>query len=882
MTPILFKADTVNANTYGLGALADCISCEVSEERNGPYELTMKYPVSGRLFQELKVERLVKAKPNDTSTDQLFRIYRITTPLNGVVSVYAQHISYDLAGVAALPIEEQIISPARAGALVFEKTATKHNFTFETDASTPSRFRLAHPQSVRACLGGVEGSILDIWGGEYEWDNFRVIHRTHRGQQTGVVIEYGKNLTDLEHDADSTTVYTHLLPYALHTDEDGNETVISLTEVILPITDTDLVQQKTVIVDLTSNFDPDEDITEAKLRSKAQSYIVNNGLGLLEPTITVAFEPLWKMPDFVAILERLSLCDTVTIRHSQFGITARSKVVATVFDVLAEKYISITLGNAKSNLLQRVQDAASGIDDAKAKAEAAENGFKRFPKLVSDAIAKATSLITGQSGGYVVIHTDDETGMPYELLIMDSPSIETAVNVWRWNVEGLGFSSNGYNGPYETAITADGHIVADFITSGTLIANIIKAGVLQSQDGSSWWDLDTGEVHLATYVDKEEFRQSIADFDKKLEDAKDIGARNLLPNTKLMEPFKRYSSSTNSVTLDVDEEGFAVATFPAQGTSSLDNAIQSRQPIKYTAVRGQKVTISAMVRSDDAEAINSDVTHGVMLELDLCGEEEYDADGNLLEPVRTKYVRIPLFEQQLSTEWGKVTWTGVVNDDIFNGGSGDIGMETRFYVQIEDYSTKSFQMKKLKLELGAVATDWSPAPEDLYSDIDAQGDLITELSQSFADLEVRQNAITASVGEVRQATEETYNYLKEYIDTTMSQTASGLKINIVRMLEQGMDDDGNIISYKTTTGFSFDNSGLHISQTGNGNITNDLTPTGMTVKRADEEVLVADVNGVQATDVTVNNYLILGLYSRFEDYASGDDDKRTACYYTGP
>ena len=530
----------------------------------------------------------------------------------------------------------------------------------------------------------------------------------------------------------------------------------------------------------------------------------------------------------------------------------------------------------------RICSSACGIDDAKAKAEAAENGFKRFPKLVSDAIAKATSLITGQSGGYVVIHTDDETGMPYELLIMDSPSIETAVNVWRWNVEGLGFSSNGYNGPYETAITADGHIVADFITSGTLIANIIKAGVLQSQDGSSWWDLDTGEVHLATYVDKEEFRQSIADFDKKLEDAKDIGARNLLPNTKLMEPFKRYSSSTYSVTLDVDEEGFAVVTFPARGTSSLDNAIQSRQPIKYSAVQGRKVTISAMIRSDDAEAINSNVTHGVMLELDLCGEEEYDAEGNLLEPVRTKYVRIPLFEQQLSTEWAKVIWTGAVNDDIFNGGSGDIGMGTRFYVQIEDYSTKSFQMKKLKLELGAVATDWSPSPDDISTELDAQGDLITNLQQSFAELEVRQNEITSTVSEMRQANEETYNNLKEYVDTTVSQTASGVRIDIVKMLAQGMDDDGNIIAYKTTTGFSFDGTGLHISATGNGNITNDLTPTGMTVQRSGEDVLVADVNGVQATDVTVRNYLILGLNSRFEDYATSADGKRTACYYTGP
>ena len=96
----------------------------------------------------------------------------------------------------------------------------------------------------------------------------------------------------------------------------------------------------------------------------------------------------------------------------------------------------------------------------------------------------------------MVIHTDSDTGQPYELLILDAPTIGEAVNVWRWNVGGLGFSSNGYNGPYDTAITADGQIVADFITSGTLVANIIKAGVLQSQDGSSYWDLETGEVVL--------------------------------------------------------------------------------------------------------------------------------------------------------------------------------------------------------------------------------------------------------------------------------------------------------------------------------------------------------------------------------------------------
>ena len=126
---------------------------------------------------------------------------------------------------------------------------------------------------------------------------------------------------------------------------------------------------------------------------------------------------------------------------------------------------------------------------------------------MASAIQNATQLITGQSGGYVVLRGDD-TGQPYELLVMDAPTIDAAVNIWRWNVGGLGFSSHGYNGPYETAITADGAIVADFITSGTLVANIIKAGTLSSQDGSSYWNLETGEVMLRAYATTESVEET--------------------------------------------------------------------------------------------------------------------------------------------------------------------------------------------------------------------------------------------------------------------------------------------------------------------------------------------------------------------------------------
>ena len=170
MIPVLFKANATNFKTFGIGVLKDCISCEVTEERNGAFECEFKYPTNGALYKELATERLVKAKPNDTAKDQMFRIYRISTPIDGVVTVYAQHLSYDLSNIAALQWSEESISPTLAMERVFANTATPHGFTCQTDYSAAKPFAVSKPQSVRACLGGVAGSFLDQWGGEFEWD----------------------------------------------------------------------------------------------------------------------------------------------------------------------------------------------------------------------------------------------------------------------------------------------------------------------------------------------------------------------------------------------------------------------------------------------------------------------------------------------------------------------------------------------------------------------------------------------------------------------------------------------------------------------------------------------------------------------------------------
>jgi len=500
MIPVLYKANATNFSTYGIGTLSDTISCQVTEERNGSYECVMSYPITGQFYSEIQKERLIKAKPNDTSANQMFRIYRITKPLNGIVKIYAQHISYDLTSIATTPWSAENIMPQVALDTVFEKALTPHNFTFHTDYENSKPFSVSKPKSIRSVLGGEEGSLISLWGGEFEWDNYRVIHHQGRGTSTGVVIEYGKNLTSLEQDADISGVYTDILPYAVYSDEDGKEIVITLSEQVLSISNSTLVQRKTLIKDFTDSFEMDEVITEEALRSKAETYLKNNPLGVENPTIKVSFEPLWKQPEYTAVLERVSLCDRVTIKHTDLGVSATAKVVTTVYDTLAEQYVSITLGSAKSTLVDTVSSTQSAVESATEKVD-------RLPSLMTSAINSATNLITGQSGGYVVLRGDD-TGQPYELLVMDAPTIEDAVNIWRWNVGGLGFSSHGYNGPYETAITADGAIVADFITSGTLIANIIKAGTLSSQDGSSYWNLETGEVVLRAYATTESVEEA--------------------------------------------------------------------------------------------------------------------------------------------------------------------------------------------------------------------------------------------------------------------------------------------------------------------------------------------------------------------------------------
>lgn len=483
MIPILYAStETVKQlvadQTNGLGRLADAITCKVQEDRNGAFTLSMTYPISGIHYADVVIGSCIRAKPNDLADPQLFRIYHISKPLNGVVTIDAQHISYDLSKAVVKPFSAKGITAVTSG--MISNMIGGIGFSFSSDINNgDSQFTNDHPQSFRALLGGQEGSVLDVFGGEYEFNNEKVILHAHRGSDNGVVIRYGKNLTSVQQDENIESTYTAVYPYVLNSDHEtiaGDlQTVVSTSE------------PKILALDLSSEFkEEDGTPTAAQINAKAQEYIKANNIGVPKVSLDVSFVQLWQTQEYkeIAPLERVSLCDTVTVKYEKLGVDAKAKVITTVYDVLAERYDSITLGDAKSSLASTIAAAPER--------EAIE---KQTSSDLERAVTRATKLITGQKGGHVVIKSD-VNGKPQELLIMDTEDETTATKVWRWNLSGLGYSSKGVNGEYGTAITQDGAIVADYITTGDLNAQVITTGILKDRKGLNYWNLDTGDFRL--------------------------------------------------------------------------------------------------------------------------------------------------------------------------------------------------------------------------------------------------------------------------------------------------------------------------------------------------------------------------------------------------
>lgn len=357
MIPILYESNEVSFTSNGICRLRDTISAVVVEERNGVYELDFDYPVDGANFDKIQCGRVVAVRHDDSNDVQPFDIVSYSKPINGIVTFHCTHISYRQRG---LVVSGKNINTL-ADALTLLGTATPTNpFSYEADFTSTAYMASADgtPRSVRQMLGGIEGSILDTYGGEYEFDRFRVILHKRRGQDRSFSIRYGVNLLDYKDDTDYSGTYNSAIPY--WTGSDGVKNIIVVGNKATSSSMTYAGREICAALDLTDKFESKP--TKTQLKNMALSMLNSQQTTLPKQTIEVDFVRLQDLGEYTELqsLLQCNLCDTVEVIFPRYDMRGRFKIVKTVYNVLRGKYEKLELGELSTTLAEALGISTGG------------------------------------------------------------------------------------------------------------------------------------------------------------------------------------------------------------------------------------------------------------------------------------------------------------------------------------------------------------------------------------------------------------------------------------------------------------------------------------------------------------------------------------------
>ncbi len=460
MIPILFDQNEKLFSSGGLGFLADATSCIVSQERNGVFECSFSYPITGPLYNKIQEKAIIYATHDDSGIPQPFDIYARSAPINGLVTFYAHHISYRLSNSVVMPFAATSCSDAMAKIQANIITDRDDDFTFWTNKSTAGSYEKKVPAIVRTILGGEEGSLLDVYGhGDYEFDKFSVRLYQNKGTDTDVEIRYGKNLINIEQKIDDSNSYNALVPY-WYNEENGSLRTLSEGYV-----SHDDGSAYIIAIPYPMNDYFETMPTEAQMRQKAQQLLDNSYAWVPSQSVSVNFIQLWQTEEYeqYAPLQRVKLCDTVKVYYPELGVDAvRVRVVKTVYNTLLDRYDEITLDELPTTLTSIISDQISSETAGSVTADS-----------LSAAINLALELVRGGLGGYIAMPADQD-GLPQLIYLLDHPNINDAVNVIRLGSDGISHSTNGIEGPFSTIISITGGLYGSLSgnVSGDLTGNV--------------------------------------------------------------------------------------------------------------------------------------------------------------------------------------------------------------------------------------------------------------------------------------------------------------------------------------------------------------------------------------------------------------------------
>ncbi|EAG6120465.1 hypothetical protein DLK56_02055 [Listeria monocytogenes] len=457
--PLLYEANETEFLHSGICSLSETVRCEVHEVMNAEFELELEYPVNGLHAHELINGRYISAFVDTQRGYNPFEIDTVEKDLFAdTFIVKASHQTNQLRKKMVKEFKVDKVSCGMAmnrlkNALI-EPTSIQFYSDIETLNSTWLRFKNA-----LACVGGVEGSILDTWRGEIERTTNKISMLKKRGTDSGVSIAYRKNMTGLNINTDTLDMVNAIMPYAIKAVGDS-DTVISLSENY--IYSPDFVAGNEINA-VEIDYSSDENVIDEKtLRSVAKNYFSSSVINEPILDLEISFQDLGQTEEYKMFqnMNRVFIGDTLSVFHDELNVQTTARMVEFTMDSLRGEYVNCTVGSVKSDLKSTMTAGMATKDEIEA-------GDNRMQEYVDD----LTKQITGNQGGNLVIRPPEK---PAEMLIMDTDNISTAVNLWRFNQMGLGHSKTGYNGEYTIGLTQDGKIVADLIATGTLRAIDIK------------------------------------------------------------------------------------------------------------------------------------------------------------------------------------------------------------------------------------------------------------------------------------------------------------------------------------------------------------------------------------------------------------------------
>lgn len=401
--PILYKANETNFEHLGVSVLSDASKCHVSREKNGIYILEFDYPVNGKDVDKIKEGMNIKSDAGYRTKNQRFVVSKITKTQNEF-KIYCQHISQVKTTMNAIRPDITLTSVSAMGALTAWRDNlldSREEFFVQSDIGTlnSTTWKVENIENARDALGGKAGSILDVWGGEYEFDNLNITLHKSMGIDNPTIIAYGKNLLDLEQEQSILETYTSVFPFKKYTDDNNREQLITLPEILLDSTHLNKFTHRRI---LKVDFSSDENLkTVEQLRSKAKSYIKNNNVGVPKTNLKINYQDLSKVEGVFdnPALEQIDLCDRLKVYYSELGIlNENAKVVKVIWDVILEENHEIEVGDGRSSFtdstsaklesLQVQNDSVlARINALVAEQEAAfDRFFKEKSKVIEDRV----------------------------------------------------------------------------------------------------------------------------------------------------------------------------------------------------------------------------------------------------------------------------------------------------------------------------------------------------------------------------------------------------------------------------------------------------------------------------------------------------------------